>query len=918
MSRVHIHLDPRLAIIGAQLACDLQDEGFTSSHQPPDPAATEDLILEVPEGTPVARTDTLIATLAPLTPALHSVSADAPLRLHLGGLLGSSLNLQVFSDDAGLQEQVVQLLAPLGWAKVKKPALKTAPSCPELVYGGADPRRLSVLSYLLVRRLGFPQPQLDKSWDDDDEDVFVRIGHPGHADVPLRQWVPVQIRSDDSALAEALQTRLLAEGFHATRLCALGTSRDRFRVSGGLKSKALVQEVSDLVGDLLATTASVDLGNTPVISDAEGGDLLIDLPIAALRSGTLHPYAGGAPARFAITLRTDDREAVEPLSCSLREAGFSRVRIRPLEGTVLGAAIQVDAIEDHPVLLDLIRQRVDAFGRERGVSVPVRRQSDIGDEVRVLLPLQSLSRGDQLRQLQRASERYKITLFTTGDPDPRTDAVKRRLRAAGFRRIRLRPSSSKANGRSALLKFGGAPPEVIDHTVDSLSAMLGADPEREKAWGDSDRDIYIHLPPLHADTEIPSENGAFDVNTWLRAGNGPATRPFLQAKGDRLRVGEVELPISGLWDHPLTPRPDAFRHYVLDTPTAALLQEVALSVSVGAPLLLEGPTSASKTSAILALAAWLGHPVARLNLSGSTDCSELLGRLVPRGVGWVWQEGLVPRGMKEGFFVVLDELSLAEAAVVERLNGVLESSDPTLVLIEHDDEVIRPVPGFRLFATQNPVSGYAGRQALSPAFRDRWITLRIPDSTTDEQALKQMGHALLHGGRPAVSVGGVDYAAVGPETAPAVFPELAAVPEMDAFLTRLVRLHAMLARASRPTPTQVARLGGDRPESYVWTRRALLRNLRLLSCLLDGVSDPHQRVRAIKRVLVRCYLQAVDAEDQIVVLDLMDAAGLGPGTFTLSPGELVSDELPPAAQPPAALPSTELPAETAATEQATT
>src|SRR5439155_7270540 len=95
---------------------------------------------------------------------------------------------------------------------------------------------------------------------------------------------------------------------------------------------------------------------------------------------------------------------------------------------------------------------------------------------------------------------------------------------------------------------------------------------------------------------------------------------------------------------------------------------------------------------------------------------------------WRWQDGPVVMALKRGWWVLLDEVNLAEPQILERLNSVLER-DPMLVLTEHDHSAFgpggRPVHAdFRVFATMNPAE-YSGRSVLSPAYRDRWRAHRF-------------------------------------------------------------------------------------------------------------------------------------------------------------------------------------------------
>jgi hypothetical protein len=274
------------------------------------------------------------------------------------------------------------------------------------------------------------------------------------------------------------------------------------------------------------------------------------------------------------------------------------------------------------------------------------------------------------------------------------------------------------------------------------------------------------------------------------------------------------------------------------------------------------------------LAALTNHEVVRINLNGQSDTTELVGRYVPNekevdlpveellqhlhlledesrrilvecreedrqptaveiqqiaaneGIitpAWRFQEGLVPMAMRKGWWVVLDEVNLAEPAVLERLNSVLERN-PTLVLTEGGGTrfgIGGDVPvheDFRVFATMNPAE-YQGRSVLSPAYRDRWVATWQARSP-GEVEYRQMLDRVVHGRQPDVMVGGLRYGGKNGLDAPHV--ALANVPGMSEFLSRLAALHAGLVRMATPAAGKAASLGATRRERYVFSRRGLL------------------------------------------------------------------------------------------------
>jgi MoxR-like ATPase len=359
---------------------------------------------------------------------------------------------------------------------------------------------------------------------------------------------------------------------------------------------------------------------------------------------------------------------------------------------------------------------------------------------------------------------------------------------------------------------------------------------------------------------------------------------------------------------------------------------VAESVALREPCLLEGETSVSKTSIIQFLAMLLGQPLVRLNLNGQTDTGELVGRFLPHDVTsdlpvdprelqaqahllepesqmilqrassegreltqvevqqimanermtahpWRWQDGLVVEAMREGWWIVLDELNLAEPQILERLNPVLER-EPMLVLTEHDNSVIgrggTPVhPDFRIFATMNPAE-YAGRSPLSPAYRDRWRGYRFVDPPTEGDYHAMLAF-LVDGQQPDVLLRGRKF--TGTPQAPA-FGQLAEIPGIDGFLLALARFHSALESAVRnPEEHRQAHLGVRRQERYIFTRRGLLAVMDCLAGALGTATSPEEAMRV---ALLRYYLGRVATpSDRATVARLMDAAGIGLNTWSI-------------------------------------
>ena len=91
-----------------------------------------------------------------------------------------------------------------------------------------------------------------------------------------------------------------------------------------------------------------------------------------------------------------------------------------------------------------------------------------------------------------------------------------------------------------------------------------------------------------------------------------------------------------------------------------------------------------------------------------------------------WYDGILVESMQQGGLLLVDEISLVNDSVLERLNSVFER-ERTLTLSERSSsEAIRIVAGggFNVIATMNP-SGDFGKKELSPALRNRMTEIWV-------------------------------------------------------------------------------------------------------------------------------------------------------------------------------------------------
>lgn len=199
---------------------------------------------------------------------------------------------------------------------------------------------------------------------------------------------------------------------------------------------------------------------------------------------------------------------------------------------------------------------------------------------------------------------------------------------------------------------------------------------------------------------------------------------FELVQGKTAKIAKQVLPIrEGSFEHV----PSVNKAYFFGEHT----NDVILDVIERRPVLLTGHTGCGKTSLVEQIAARINQPMIRSNMNGQTTVGDFVGMWTVKGGETVWVDGVLPRAMKEGHWLVIDEIDCADAAILATLNAVLEKNG-VLTLKEKGFEVVKPHENFRLFATANTVgcmavyrSLYQGTNLMNEAFLDRFRVYHV-------------------------------------------------------------------------------------------------------------------------------------------------------------------------------------------------
>jgi cobaltochelatase CobS len=266
--------------------------------------------------------------------------------------------------------------------------------------------------------------------------------------------------------------------------------------------------------------------------------------------------------------------------------------------------------------------------------------------------------------------------------------------------------------------------------------------------------------PANIDTVVDLENLKSKLQKWHREGffrpNDPALAPlpaqgrtgFLKelrhaaqqapqdanpASGEATTtIGLVEMPIGE--PGPLVPRLNPA--YLFPERFSDILQDIVENRRV----LLIGHTGAGKTSLIEQVAARTQHGVLRANMNGQTTIGDFVGFWTVKGGETLWVDGVLPTALREGLWLVVDEIDFAEPSILAVLTAVLEPHG-RLLLKEKGNELVAPHPSFRLFATANAVGAmsvyrhlYQGANLMNEAFLDRWRVYLMNYLSPEEEA----------------------------------------------------------------------------------------------------------------------------------------------------------------------------------------
>ncbi len=190
------------------------------------------------------------------------------------------------------------------------------------------------------------------------------------------------------------------------------------------------------------------------------------------------------------------------------------------------------------------------------------------------------------------------------------------------------------------------------------------------------------------------------------------------------KVKDVELPINSCSDSVHLAQVPKDTNFIAEDTSLEVLEDCAISVITNQFLLLQWPTWAGKTTVIQYLAEKTNNIFKGIQLNWATSIENLIWQWTIDSKGTKWQDWVLTTAMREGHWVLLDEINAALPEILFALHSVMD--DRRILYLgckpdgTNESAFVKAHPNFRLFGAMNPSDDYAGTKELNRALVDRF------------------------------------------------------------------------------------------------------------------------------------------------------------------------------------------------------
>jgi len=160
------------------------------------------------------------------------------------------------------------------------------------------------------------------------------------------------------------------------------------------------------------------------------------------------------------------------------------------------------------------------------------------------------------------------------------------------------------------------------------------------------------------------------------------------------------------------------------------------------PLLLIGESGTGKSKIIQAFAHTTNTPLMTPCGHAEVTIESLLGCFIARDGSTIWKDGVIPTAMRNGYWLMIEEVNAIDPGVAKALNELLDNKKITLT-IAGNPKVISANENFRIICSSNPPENpiYRGIEPMSFEFFDRFpvvVKMDYLSPKTEERAIERL------------------------------------------------------------------------------------------------------------------------------------------------------------------------------------
>lgn len=465
----------------------------------------------------------------PISQRRSSDVSPTSIHLSIGESSSSEYNISVKTNTESFMSTICNTLGSMVTDAERKIQMRVGHS---IQYGGANESFVRLLA-LQLQILTGEDIELNKSWNDDDQDVWIQVVDPETKGQPVRSWLPLLVSSDSRQFAEQAVTAFQQAGFTKARLAEnheKSTSHQGFIFEPGMlvesksgphfnrrrhhqPSASHATDITDIqtIVQSMLSSENVDTVKFPleVASEGDNKPPVVHLPITKCQQGGMMPYGGNFPGAYPIQIRTDDLTLASELGDQLRQIGFAVDTAFVQSSSLLNPCMDWGEFSTHILASDL-RDMVQNFLNSKGLPNLLPSVVRKSDSKQINIDLPSAQNFPLNKRRYRSIGRPYTVSINLERANPHFATIENALKELGVRRIRTR--RGRGPGENTI-HFGGAPTALMAEVLTVVQPFMNDDVDMTQYWGDDDTDIYIFFPDLEVDVKPQQE--VFDVQKWL-------------------------------------------------------------------------------------------------------------------------------------------------------------------------------------------------------------------------------------------------------------------------------------------------------------------------------------------------------------------------------------------------------------------